>query len=390
MKVLFITTGFPWGDPYRGGGTFFKTQADALVRKGVHVEVVSPVPYLNRLWRNWRIFSDPPPEYFTETGIRVFRPRILQVPGTSNLVPMHLVFARAVLRIAKLTRPDIIHAYFGYPPGLAAIEVARKWNISSVLSLLGSDVNVYPYRSRKCRRKFIRSVQGQKQLITNSHALAIKIRELTGMNANYVPIGADPSAFSPIPDKPIARTQLNLPHDAFILLYVGNLIQAKGVHELVEAQKELEKDGVFFVFVGSGPLSVECKSLKSSSVRNFVPNVAVYLAASDALILPSYREGMPQVLVEGGFMGIPIIASAVGNIVDFLSNERGLIIEPKSVKAVVEAVRSVKADPEQALSRARRLLEYVKKEYDVNQCIDKIIKIYSDCINAPAEREDRS
>jgi teichuronic acid biosynthesis glycosyltransferase TuaC len=104
--------------------------------------------------------------------------------------------------------------------------------------------------------------------------------------------------------------------------------------------------------------------------------VPMYMRAADVLVLPSFSEGMPTVLVEAGAAALPVVATAVGGIGELLSDGRGLLIPPDSVAALVTALETVLADPGSAMERAGRLKEYVGRNYDVEENARTMMRIY--------------
>lgn len=384
MKVLFLTSGFPCpSDPI--SGIFHRTLANALVKKGLKVEVVAPVPFapkfLGLLSKLWNSYNSIPISYISDQKILVHRPRYLMIPKMGDYLFLHKQFS-SITNLAIKERPDIIHAHYSYPCGLAAVDLANQWNVPSVLTLHGSDVNLFPYKNQWSKTRFQKSVSAQDQVIAVSHALAEKTKIISGISPEIIPIGVDTERFASLPSKKDARRQLHLPTDAFILVFIGMLKPTKGISELLAALKILYSDGVLGVFCGEGPMLEQARQTSTVIAPGLIKPemIPLYLAAADLLILPSYHEGMPTVLIESGFVGTPIIATSVGGIPELLGEDRGFLIQPKSVEDIVSAVRTVKNNFNEAEFRAKKLKAYLKSEYDVNHSANKIIAIYEKCI----------
>ncbi|MBI2018530.1 glycosyltransferase family 4 protein [Candidatus Daviesbacteria bacterium] len=136
--------------------------------------------------------------------------------------------------------------------------------------------------------------------------------------------------------------------DKFIVLFVGRLIEVKGVKKIFDLAKVL-KD-MRFVIIGLGPLAHQLKQ-KSSSYKNveFVgkidnENLPLYYSAADILLIPSqlieqeYGEGIPRVMIEALSCGLPVISTKSGAISDIFSDRIGILVEDdiESMRKAIE------------------------------------------------------
>lgn len=135
--------------------------------------------------------------------------------------------------------------------------------------------------------------------------------------------------------------------DKFVVLFVGRLIEIKGVKKIFDLAKVL-KD-VKFVIIGSGPLSEEIKK-KSKESRNIFflgkvdnKDLPLYYSASDILLVPSkiikqeYEEGIPRVMIEALSCGLPIVSTKSGGVSDIFSNRIGVLVED-NIESMREAI----------------------------------------------------
>ena len=112
------------------------------------------------------------------------------------------------------------------------------------------------------------------------------------------------------------------------------------------------------------------------------------MAAADVLILPSYAEGLPTVLVEAGSVGLPVIGSAVGGIPELLGEGRGTVLPEISAGAVVRALSSFLAARESAMEAAGRLRAHIHADHDVDVNAARLIAHYHQidgAIGAPGQ-----
>jgi teichuronic acid biosynthesis glycosyltransferase TuaC len=379
LQVVQITPGYPC-EATKSVGTFYRNQAEALARQGVEVEVVAPVhavpPGLEFISSRACIYKHIPKEYKIG-GVSVLRPRYFRLTRNSLTESVIRSYARCALKVIK-SRPDIVHAHYGVPYGNAALILSKKWGVPSVLTLHGSDVNVLPDINEGTLSFFNQSVKESQAVIAVSKALADKTERIAGRRPLVMPIGINMRIFSNLPRKDEARNLLGLPKDRKIVLYVGNLLHTKGILELIEASTVLEKKGISCVLVGVGPLSAKASDAPSVILTGAVSNneVPLYMAAADLFILPSYSEGLPTVLVEAGATGLPVIATKVGGNSELLAENRGVLIDERSVEAIVNAVKDGLKDYMGAMERAKKLRSYVQTFYDVDNNARELLLLY--------------
>ncbi|QTL36069.1 glycosyltransferase [Pseudoalteromonas viridis] len=132
-----------------------------------------------------------------------------------------------------------------------------------------------------------------------------------------------------------------------VYIYVGRLNKDKGINELVKAFVHLEKSNLL-VMVGAEDSTLPVEKNIMDTIKNeeniiylgFQKDVRAYMQFSDYLVLPSYREGFPNVLLQAGAMGLPCIVTDVPGSNEVISKYyNGWIVEPNSVDSLLEAFR---------------------------------------------------
>jgi teichuronic acid biosynthesis glycosyltransferase TuaC len=201
-----------------------------------------------------------------------------------------------------------------------------------------------------------------------------------------MPIGIRLSHFENAPSRESARRSIGLPVDSPVVAYVGKVARNKGISEFLEAMQRLAREGTQGIVVGEGPLRLEAEGVRAIRCYGTQPNerIPLYMAAADVLVLPSYSEGLPTVLVEAGAVGIPVIATSVGGIPELLGSDRGVLIPPRSSDALVEAIRAALTDRRTAAERTERLRRYVIELYDADRNALRLLELYEALLRAPA------
>jgi len=135
----------------------------------------------------------------------------------------------------------------------------------------------------------------------------------------------------------------------FAVLFVGRLIEVKGMDLLIEAARQLKE--ITFVFAGDGPLSGEIKKaaeanpnivFKGKVTNSMLPD---YYSAADILCVPSRNEeGFGRVIIESLSCGTPVVASKRGGITEALDSSVGVLVEPTAAE-IVRAIEALYKSP---------------------------------------------
>ena len=384
-SVDWLTPNYPWADDPIPG-SFHRTQARAVVRAGVGVRVIAPTPFapfpLSRASERWRRYAAAP-KHQTDESVEVVRPRYLAVPGEPGWAQVSRSVAAAA-RGAIGSRPaPLIHAHFITPGGMAARRLTRDTDRPYVITVHGHDATSWPAAHADDLDEYRAAVRDAAAVITVSRALGAKVEALTGTGTVTLPLGSDHARLAGLKlAKDVARRQLGVPADRTLVLFVGRLLPLKGVRELVDALLALESP-FLGVLVGEGPLAGHRAEEDPRGERlryaggQPAEGVAAWMSAADMLVLPSYQEGLPTVLVEAGSLGVPVIASAVDGTPELLGVDRGLLLPAIDAPSIRAAILAVAADPGAAAARADRLHEHVLAEYDVDRNAVRLVDLYS-------------
>jgi len=131
-------------------------------------------------------------------------------------------------------------------------------------------------------------------------------------------------------------------------IFIGHIIKEKGIMELIDAFAQLNSEFTLDIY---GPLgdnfTQESCSKGNTKYRGVLEpeDVCRVLKDYDVLVLPSYREGYPGVIIEAFSVGVPVIASSLDSICEIVTDcENGKLIEPKNVCSIVIAVQSLDVD----------------------------------------------
>jgi len=299
-------------------------------------------------------------------------------------VPLHVVpFARAVTPATDLGvlrqlvatcgrfRPHLVQTYTP-KAGLLGMAAARFARIPvRVHGIVGMPL----MEAGGAKRALLTATElatytNATHLTANSHGLRTWVRAHLAEHPIRVIghgsiNGIDTAWFAP--QGPAARSAWRrahrIPEDAFVFVYVGRLVKDKGVAELLHAFTRVHDTVARAILVVVGTRDptdalspaddAELHAHPAIRAIGFQADVREALGASDVFVLPSYREGMPNSLLEAGAMALPAIATAIPGCEEVvIAGETGLLVPPKDESALADAMRSLATDAGRTASLA--------------------------------------
>ncbi|MBQ8813386.1 MAG: glycosyltransferase family 4 protein [Lachnospiraceae bacterium] len=166
-------------------------------------------------------------------------------------------------------------------------------------------------------------------------------------------------------------------------LYLGRIMKEKGMDELFEAARRLHAEQVPFVLDLVGFFEDEYKErveelveLGIAKFHGFQEEPRPYYAAADCVVLPSYHEGMSNVLLEAAATGRPVITSRIhGCMETVIEGESGLLCEVKDAESLYEALKAFAALPrEKRAAMGIRGRKHVEKRFEKSKVVEATIK----------------
>jgi glycosyltransferase involved in cell wall biosynthesis len=291
------------------------------------------------------------------------------LPGLAplNVGLMSASLAPSLLRRRRLGRRyDVVLGAYAFPDGCAAVLLAKAMRRPVVVKCHGSDLNRVPQQP---------VLRAELQAILPRADRVVVVSQKLGDTAAALGVGRDKIdlVYNGIDRARFfvrgrgaaaagARAKLGLPSPAPIVLYVGSLETHKGAQDLLDAAAAVAKlrPEVRFVFVGDGPLATAVARAGGNVIpvgRRSHAEVAEYMAACDLLCLPSWDEGMPNVVREAHASGRPVVATEVGGIPEAVHHpDLGVLVPPKDparlVEGLLEALDRAPPEPERVAALA--------------------------------------
>jgi glycosyltransferase involved in cell wall biosynthesis len=329
--------------------------------------------------------------------------RVVTIPIQRKLSPV--ADLRTLVRLYRLLRrerPDLVHTYVpkGGLLGQMAAWLARiPHRIHSCRGLL------YTPDLASWRRALLRSTDrltnrlAQRTIYISRADRDFSVRErlCPERRARYTGSGVDLAHFDPaaLPaeTRTVVRHELGIPDSARLALTVGRFVVDKGYRELAEAASAVANRRPECRFLWVAPVLageegalpddfIAARGLSAVVTRLLLQHdVRRLYAASDLLVHPSYREGVPRVLMEAAAMGLPIIASDIPGcreVVDHGSS--GLLVPPRSAESIASAIEALLADGAAAARMALAARRTVERRFDQDQLTERIWGVYRELL----------
>lgn len=345
---------------------------------GLHVHARNYFPYLKQQGYEIEVVSSPGQyvrgDMVTDDGIPV-----KAIPFPSRYTPT--LDLKAFLQLARHFRKrryDIVHTH-SVKPGLLGRVAARLAGVPVVIHTVHGFhywddmsafentmfIQVERFAARFCDR-----------LLSQNHEdieFAIDRRICPPEKIQFLGNGIDIQRFSPQFVSPEAaaakRRELGVAPDEMLVGMIGRMVRLKGYFEYMEAARMLHDRGERIKFLAIGPSQDKTTALSPDALiadydlegtmlylgmRDDIPEL---MAAMDVIVLASYAEGIPRVLMEAAAMGVPAVGTDVrGTREVIVDGETGYLVPTRNAEALAEAIVRLLREPakRQAMGKAAR------------------------------------
>ena len=300
-------------------------------------------------------------------GVRVWRTSFFIL---SNLSASPLIYSLSLLpyiffkslNLIKKEKIDVLHCqgFLSSLIGFCLFVVTRVPYVTTVQRL---------EKKRNPLKNFI--YRKAAVCIGASSAIKKNFEDVGCKNIEVIPNGIDMKRFEGLERKA---------HDGFIVISVARLEKVKGIEYLIKAVKDFK-----LLIIGDGSERKNLENLVQKlnlkdkvTFLGQIPNKEIphHLMEADCLVVPSVREGFGISVLEAQAAGLPVIGTRVGGILDLIKDQKtGILVEPKNVQQIEEAVSKIKSDPE----FTRSLIENARnnaRKYDWQEITERVYNIY--------------
>ncbi|MEW6171114.1 MAG: glycosyltransferase family 4 protein [Candidatus Omnitrophota bacterium] len=359
MNILFITTHFNYG----GITSYILSLAKGLKKNGHNVYVASS--------------GGDCQDNLKEIGVTHIT---IPIKTKNELNPKVFLSFLKLKKIVKEKNIDIIHAHTRVTQVLAEF-IFKFTRIPYVVTCHGFfRPSFHRLRFGCWGKKTIAISQQVKDHLINDFKLPLD-------KIILIHNGIDLERFSLQTDTTQAKQEFGLKKDVVIGL-IARLSQVKGQDILIVAvQKVIARfPYVQLLLVGEGKTKKDLiklsKNLNLEKNIIFMPSVSdtnKVLAAIDIFVLPSIQEGLGLALMEAMAKGIAVVGSRVGGIITLIKdNQNGLLVEPKDIEGLSEAIIKLIEDKTLAKTLGQNARSFIEKEFSLTQTVKKTQEVYAD------------
>lgn len=381
LRILMYTAYF--APEYSGAALQALTLARELRQRGHHIEFVT---------NQWTGLSD-------KAMVDGFAVQRLEPGRMRKHREFRLWFNLARHVWARRHDFDILHSHGAYFANAFIGPLARMLGLKSVIkaSLANDDLQDL---SRpiigKVHRHMLRSIDAY-VAISQDLFEEFKVGRLDPHKTHHVPNGVDTNRFrrAPVRRVPALRIELRLPLDRPIALYVGVLDQRKNILWLAEQWLAHDGFGTGALLLAVGPQGRDdpagtlCARLAELArdhplrfaLHDFHADVTPYYQCVDLLVLPSFKEGLPNVVLEAMACGLPCVAArASGSRELIVEGETGFTYVPDDVNDFAEAVRRCLSSEGATMGEKAERLAHAR--YSIHAIADRYETIYAQLLGA--------
>jgi len=308
-----------------------------------------------------------------------------------------------VLNAASLRRrlgglqPDLLHSH--YASGYGTLGQLSGF-VPRVVSVWGSDVFEFPFRSRLSARMLRRNLRGADHVCSTSHAMGEQVRRLVPevQHLSITPFGVDVRRFSPNREAP-RRPELVIGTIKSLEHVYGIDVLLRGFHrcrEILAGRGDPRAKALRLVIGGGGSQEHALRRLATSlgvaSCVNFlgrIPHEAVpaWLNRFDIYVAVSRAESFGVAVVEASACGLPVVVSDVSGLAEVVLAERtGVIVPPDDPQALTDALIRFVERPDLRTSLGDAARRHVLAHYDWEASVSIMEDVYGQLMTRHVHR----
>lgn len=327
--------------------------------------------------------------------------RVIPLEMTRKITPLKDIFAIIrMIKIFKKEKPDVVHTH---TPKAGIVSMTASI-ICGVTTRIHTVVGLPLMESYGLKKKLLLLVEWltykfATRVFVNSHRLRKYILKNIPISSKKLSVighgstnGVNTEYFNK--NNKINNSALTFKKkfnliNKFTFIFIGRIVKDKGIEELLKAFVKLNKklSNTRLILLGRqeqdlDPINDEAINtiLSNKNIINlgYKSDIRNFLAASNCLVLPSYREGLPNVVLQAGSMKIPSIVTNINGCNEIIKNKvNGLIVQPKNINSLYFAMKKIAIDRKLCSSLKKSARINVVHKFSQDEFLNKVLKIYT-------------
>ena len=326
---------------------------------------------------------------------------IARLCGAIDSAGRHVRQLFRLIRTIRRLRPSVLHihtcSYFSFYRSLADLAIGRLFGCKTVLHIHGGRFGEFCQSAGPTARMILRrGARAADAVVVLSESWRERLTpHLPGADIRVIPNGVRTDR--------VRRTVRSRPDTPCRFLFLGALVPAKGIAELLDAMARLRDRGEEAHLTLAGPARrahaarwrAMCARLALQDVVHWsgplpAGATARLLAASDCLVLPSHAEGLPLVILEAAAAGLAVVATNVGAVAEAVTDQHGerlaALVAPHDVEALTDAMRRLANDPRQRALIGDALRAHVATHFSADVQAKRFAALYRGLVRSVAPR----
>lgn len=369
LKILIISPGYPGKDSI--DFVFVEELCKALVEKNFLIEVIAPQSLTKQLIR--RRYLHPFKTKINSRNGSFYLHRPLYITFGTSLIfrkLSSLLFNLCInFTVRKLSfKPNVCYGHFWHS-SYAISRYAIRRDIPLFVASGEEDILEHFKYTYGRIKNFLQHLNGVIAVSTKVKCQVLEENLVPEEKCIVIPNSINPNLFK-IKDKNYLRERLNFPKDDFIVIFVGQFSERKGITRLDNALKTLNNKNIKAIYIGTGSERPDyCNTLFSGKVQH--DDLPDYLNCADVFCLPTTNEGCSNAIIEALACGLPVISADLPFNHDILNHSNSILINPLDVQEIGRSISYLYKNPE----KRKKMSEIAFKsslELSLNARVDKI------------------
>ncbi len=301
-----------------------------------------------------------------------------------------------IYRAIRRSKPDLVHT-FTIKPNLYGPGLSRLSKVKSVVCMVTGfgTVMIGGSLRKRALRGVVKAIYtrsfraANRVVVTNSDDFSFCVAEGIAGPEKLLTIpgaGVDIDRFSPSDMFDISATmeRLGMNSDKVNLFFVGRMTREKGLEDLCRALGLSDLQNIRLHLVGEtdkkNPTALDpdafCRSDSRIVHHGTTDQITDIYRVADIVVLPSYREGMPTVLMEAAAAGVPVISTDVPGCREaVLHGKTGLLVPPGDEQALSAAIETLVNSQDLRRDFSREAMKHARK-FDKKRVVENTIREY--------------